>query len=108
MLEKLALLKMALCSALALTIDSSVCPCAVMPASDADLLSAPVSVFEMEMGYPNLMMAVTDCQGRSRNLVEKLADGESKLCGRVRLLEELTAFHEGVRRQSGQGRPGCI
>jgi hypothetical protein len=61
-LEKLALLKMALCSALALTIDSSVCPCAVMPAFDADFLSAPVSVFEVAMGYPNLMMAVTDCQ----------------------------------------------
>jgi hypothetical protein len=60
--EKLALLKMALWSALALTIDSSVCPCAVMPAFRADLFSAPVSAFEMEMGYPNSMMAVTDRQ----------------------------------------------
>jgi hypothetical protein len=60
-LEKLALLKIALWSALALTIDSSVCPCAAMPASRPDLFSAPVSAFEMEMGYPNLMMAVTDC-----------------------------------------------
>jgi hypothetical protein len=33
-----------------------------MPVSDADFLSAPVSVFEVAMGYPNLMMAVTDCQ----------------------------------------------
>jgi hypothetical protein len=61
-LEKLALLKMALWSALALTIDSSVCPSATMPASRVDLFSAPVSVLEMEISYPNLMMAVTDCQ----------------------------------------------
>ena len=40
--------------------------------------------------------------------MEKLADGEFKLCGRVGLLEELTASHKGVRHQSGQGCPGCI
>src|ERR1700735_3814985 len=64
MLEKLALLKMALWSAPAFTIDSSVCPCAAMRVSRADLLSAPASVSEVEMGYPNLMTAVTDCQFR--------------------------------------------
>jgi hypothetical protein len=42
MLEKFALLKIALCSAPALTIDSSVCP-------------APFSVGDMEMGFPDYM-----------------------------------------------------
>jgi hypothetical protein len=49
MLEKLALLRIALCSAPALTIDSSVCPGAELPEERASRLSAAVSVREMAM-----------------------------------------------------------
>jgi hypothetical protein len=49
MLEKLALLKIALWSAPALTIDSSVCPGAALPDDRASRLSAPVPVREIEM-----------------------------------------------------------
>jgi hypothetical protein len=49
MLEKLALLKIALCRAPASTIDSSVWLGAVKPADRASGASSPVPVFEIEM-----------------------------------------------------------
>jgi hypothetical protein len=49
MLEKLALLKIALCRAPASTIDSSVCPGAALPEDRFSRFSAPVSVFAIEM-----------------------------------------------------------
>jgi hypothetical protein len=49
MLEKLALLKIALCRAPASTIDSSVRPGAAKPVARASGTSLPVSVFEIEM-----------------------------------------------------------
>jgi len=49
MLEKLALLKMALCRAPAFTIDSSVCPGVVSPEDGASEFSALVSAGGMAM-----------------------------------------------------------
>jgi hypothetical protein len=49
MLEKLALLKIALCSAPASTIDSSVRLEMANPVARASGASSPVSVFEIEM-----------------------------------------------------------
>jgi len=49
MLEKLALLKIALCRAPASTIDSSVWPGTAKPAARARRASSLVSVFEIEM-----------------------------------------------------------
>jgi len=56
MLEKLALLKIALCSALALTIDSFVCPGVPSSGTRAIRFFAPVFVFEMAMGSPDSKM----------------------------------------------------
>jgi hypothetical protein len=50
MLEKLALLKMALCSAPASTVDSSVWPWASASAARTGGASLPVFVFEIEIG----------------------------------------------------------
>ena len=54
MLEKLALLKMALWSASALTIASSVGP-AGLPEASGSRLPASASVDKIEMGYPDWM-----------------------------------------------------
>jgi hypothetical protein len=53
MLEKLALLKIALCSAPALTIDSSVCPCMESPGMEGGRMSEPVFVCKIAMGCPD-------------------------------------------------------
>jgi hypothetical protein len=56
MLEKLALLKIALCSALALTIDSFVCPDVESSGTRAVRFLAPVFIFEMAIESPDSMM----------------------------------------------------
>ena len=61
MLEKLALLKMALCSARAVTMDSSVWWCAEVACAGAEVESAWRSDFDLEMAYPD---SIAHC-GRS-------------------------------------------
>ena len=53
MLEKLALLKMALCSAPALTIDSSVCPPTVKVAAGPGRGSVEEAAGELVIGFPD-------------------------------------------------------
>jgi len=53
MLEKLALLKMALCSASALTTDSAMCRSALSSKRLAGRFAAPVGLNELGMGHPD-------------------------------------------------------
>jgi hypothetical protein len=82
MLEKLALLKMALCRAPALTIDSSVWAWAVAAPWASRPLSR-VSVFEIEMEFPNSEQSDRDAPPSRRHwdLMQQLVDRAAELLG---------------------------
>src|SRR5665213_90006 len=97
MLEKLALLKIALCSAPALSSASSACLRVILSVPSKTLIRVLVSSFPLVMMSPPVTCSRptqrTDC-GTLKLRGEKLFNGGLELLLRIRLLKEVRAFNK--------------